>query len=99
MARACPEGYQPAGAPTTGNPSGCVPYAGSQQSQLSAPQVIWETRWGAIATDAISGKLGSVFDMPNKRKAQQVAISQYHNIGRTAEQNVRSILLTTTNVP
>ncbi len=82
-AAACPEGQQPAGNPTTGNPSGCVPYAGSQQSQPSAPQVIWETRWGAIATDVVRGKLGSVVGMPNKRKAQQVAISQCRANGGT----------------
>src|SRR5688500_844694 len=30
----------------------------------------WETRWGAIATDAENAKLGAVVSVPNKKMAE-----------------------------
>lgn len=73
---ACPDGQQPAGTPTTGNPSGCVPYPGAQQSQAHLPRINWATRWGAIAFDPIKGVLGAVTGEKSKKFANKAAIAQ-----------------------
>lgn len=73
---ACPDGQQPAGAPTSGNPSGCVPYPGAQQSQPHVPRIVWATRWGAIATDDTKGIIGAVKNANNKRSANKAAVKQ-----------------------
>jgi len=73
---ACPEGQQPAGNPTSGNPSGCVPYPGGQQSQqFQQPQGRWVTQWGAIATDENIGTFGAVKNFASKRSATKAALA------------------------
>ncbi|MGH8050726.1 MAG: DUF4189 domain-containing protein [Arenimonas sp.] len=81
---ACPEGQQPAGNPTSGNPSGCVPYPGSSQNQSQVPRGRWETRWGAIATDGPSASLGTSISMNTKRKAEKIALTQCRSKGGKA---------------
>jgi hypothetical protein len=47
----------------------------ADQQQASAPPSLkWESRWGAVATDASHGALGSVTDIPNQRAAEKGAI-------------------------
>ena len=86
-ALACPPGHQPAGSPTSGNPSGCVPYASGDTSQPQTPQGRWITRWGAIAigSTASGGGVGISKDMPSKRQAGKVALLQCEATGGGSE--------------
>ena len=73
---ACPEGQQPAGNPTAGNPSGCVPYPNNHLQQSQARKVVLDIRWGAVSIDATSGKLGAATGARSKKQAQKAAASQ-----------------------
>ncbi len=81
---ACPDGYQPAGSPTAGNPSGCVPYSSGAAPQSQAPQGRWETRWGAIATDVSTGAVGTVIGMNSKKSAVKAAMARCYLKGSTS---------------
>lgn len=88
---ACPAGYQPAGSPTAGNPSGCVPYPDGQQSQQpQQPQGRWETRWGAIATDGASAAVGTIIGVKSKKNAVKAAIAQCRAKGGKACKSILS---------
>jgi hypothetical protein len=82
QAIACPPGQQPAGPPTVGNPSGCVPYPGTQQSR---PSGYWKTQWGAIAIGATNTQLGPGVgvskNFSSKRLAEKAAIKQCKSNG------------------
>jgi len=62
--------------------SGCAPInpsqpsAQGQQPQVpQAPPERWQDHWGAIATDAARGVLGTAANMPNELSAKQAALS------------------------
>lgn len=86
-AQSCPEGqewsarpYQvtgPDGRPQMQQNFGCYPVNGQSSRK-------WEDRWGAIATDAVNAKLGAVTNMPNKRSAEQAAMSKCRSEGGTS---------------
>lgn len=68
----------PAGIPSGGNPS-CIPPSAWPQNapaQQSAPRERWESRWGAIATDAPNAALGTSTGMRSKRQAERQALSE-----------------------
>lgn len=46
-----------------------------QQNQAPPSSSHWQSRWGAIVTDAPQGIVSSSKDQPNSRKAEQVALS------------------------
>lgn len=73
---ACPMGVSP-GDPRCG-PS---PSATGQNPLAHVPQVNWDTRWGAIAADGISGSLGTSVNMKSRRKAQKEALSKCREQG------------------
>jgi hypothetical protein len=75
QAMACPPGQQPAGNPTAGNPSGCVPYPGPS-TQPSRPVGRWENRWGAVAIDntVSPSSFGAVKNVKSKKEATKSAI-------------------------
>ena len=69
----CPDGYYPIGGQGS---SGCAPIPGygSSSSGSSEQIVVWEDRWGAIATDYAGGKFGVGKSWPSKSMAQAAAI-------------------------
>jgi hypothetical protein len=70
---ACPMGVAP-GSPQCGpSPSyhGVTPTSSAPQY----PQVRWMDRWGAIATDATVGGVGTAERMSSKRQAQKAALA------------------------
>jgi uncharacterized protein DUF4189 len=75
----CPSGYYPIG----GGPTlGCAPIpddggasGGSQWQPYSAPEPVWEDRWGAIAGDEAQGSLGFAAGLPSETAAQQSAMA------------------------
>lgn len=82
----CPNGESPIGPRSEGNPLGCIIDHDLQRSQVQseqpqAPRGHWETRWGAIATDAAKGKLGGVTNHKNKQAATQAALKQCYARG------------------
>ena len=75
----CPPGLIPASGT---NINSCVPippgyYNNQQQAtpQPSAPAAQWVDHWGAIATDSMTGSLGSVTGMLSEGEAQRAALS------------------------
>lgn len=81
----CPPGYYPVSSPGV---MGCAPIPNYNQNNVSATPTSerWATRWGAIAIDDTSADtgLGTVSDMPSKRKAEQVALSKCRENGAAA---------------
>jgi hypothetical protein len=63
----------------------CVPIPGYQQQQQEPQpaQLQWESRWGAIATDAARGVIGSAANMTSKDLAGQFAMTDCKNNGGT----------------
>lgn len=73
----CPDGLYPGGAAPA---QICIPMPGygingnsGNTSQAAEPR--WMTRWGALALDATSGKLGRADGLSSKRKAEAAAIA------------------------
>lgn len=77
----CPEGMTPNPTPTgTPGANQCMPIpgfygSGGDNSAPSAPKPVWETRWGAIASDKVSGKTGVVGSSSSKREAEKGALA------------------------
>lgn len=77
----CPDGYYPIGASQgQQGPQGCAPIPDyNQQSVEQLPPIRWESkwesRWGAIATDATKGSLGTATNLPGKQEAERAALS------------------------
>ncbi len=76
-AQVCPYGAYPG---KLDEPQICRPPP-NETSEPSQPQVRWENRWGAIATDVINGKLGAVVGMRTKKQAQKLAMSECRSKG------------------
>ncbi|WP_187308509.1 DUF4189 domain-containing protein [Lysobacter antibioticus] len=73
----------PAGIPAAGNPS-CIPPSAWPQNapaQRTPSPAHWESRWGAIATDAPEAVLGTSTGMKSKRQAEAHALSQCRKKG------------------
>ncbi|WP_082638594.1 DUF4189 domain-containing protein [Lysobacter antibioticus] len=73
----------PAGIPAAGNPS-CVPPSAWPQNapaQQAPPAARWESRWGAIATDAPNAVLGTSTGRKSKRQAEAQALSECRDKG------------------
>ena len=71
--------------------SGCAPINPSQQSaqgqQLQIPQQLpefWQDHWGAIATDADKGIVGTVTNVSNGDKAEAAALADCQSKGGSA---------------
>lgn len=80
----CPPGFQPSGmAPSTQDPVACRPIQGSDQQQASPqpPRAIWISRWGAIATDAAKGSLGTAVNLQSKNEAERAALADCQSKG------------------
>jgi len=70
----CPPGYYPIGGQGV---QGCAPYPnqGQQQQQpQNLPSVVWESRWGAIATDEPHGVVGSSSGLTGENLARKLAM-------------------------
>lgn len=60
----------------------CVPpdadgmpgYNAEQHAPVSAPKVVWEKTWGAIAVDSTTGKAGTVTDRSSQSEASRDAL-------------------------
>lgn len=89
----CPPGYYPypMGA-TQGQPGpqGCAPIPGYDNNQQQAqpqqtlpPPPQWSSRWGAIATDAVKGSLGTAVDLSSPNEAEQMAMADCKSKGGT----------------
>ncbi|UZW63073.1 DUF4189 domain-containing protein [Lysobacter enzymogenes] len=79
----CPDNFMPNPNWTQGQAQ-CIPGPPSQGGVGTQPQpepVIWAKRWGAIAIDSASGKMGAVTDMPSKRKAVSAALDRCRSHG------------------
>lgn len=69
------------GIPSAGNP-GCIPpdQSNSPYSQSAAPAPVptpkWADRWGSIALDGKTGKLGTVSQSAAKEKAESQALDR-----------------------
>ena len=79
----CPPGYYPIGGQGV---QGCAPYPnqGQQQQrpqQPNLPPAVWESRWGAIATDEPHGVLGSSSGLLSKSAAQDGAMADCKSKG------------------
>jgi hypothetical protein len=77
----CPNGESPIGPRSDANPLGCIidhdlNRQQAQPEQPQAPRGRWETRWGAIATDAVAGTLAGVVNFSSKQSAQKAAFTQ-----------------------
>ncbi|WP_176090341.1 DUF4189 domain-containing protein [Achromobacter anxifer] len=75
----CPDGFTPNAAGTPGQQ--CIPIGGQTRPGSAGPADRWETRWGAIATDKESGKVGIFGDTTTRRKAETGAIAQCQRKG------------------
>ncbi|MGJ7491923.1 DUF4189 domain-containing protein [Variovorax sp. ZT4R33] len=75
---ACPPGQIPYG---SGNGLNVCGPSNRQQSAPQPPAPQWESRWGAIATDAPKGVIGATVDKPSKREASQAAVSDCQQQG------------------
>lgn len=83
----CPDGFTPNAAPTgTPGANQCVPIPGygGPSSGPQVPQERWINRYGAIAYDPDTGKVGVANDMTSKRKAASTAIGQCRSKGGQA---------------
>jgi hypothetical protein len=78
----CPQGYYSIGGQDV---QGCAPIPGYGQQQPSrdtaAPPPQWESRWGAIATDAPKGVIGSSSGAQTENNAETEAISDCRSKG------------------
>jgi hypothetical protein len=73
----CPPGMFPTNPPGAQGPVGCAPipgYENNQQQNRQRPSPIWESRWGAIATDEPKGVLGTSTGRSTQSEAQKSAI-------------------------
>lgn len=80
----CADGFVPNPVPSgTPGQNQCVPMPGQNRGGGGYEQAPtrWEKRWGAIAYDSVTGKLGAVTDMTSKRKAVNGALSQCKSKG------------------
>jgi hypothetical protein len=82
----CPPGMFPTNPSGTQGPVGCAPIPGYEQQQgqqqtRQAPPPQWASRWGAIATDAIKGILGTSTDVASKDEAEQRALTECQTKG------------------
>lgn len=76
----CPEGYTMAALGT----AQCIPIPGLYQvpggdsapPPPPPPQVRWEQRWGAIAMDAVSGKVGVAGSRTSRQRAEDDSVAQ-----------------------
>lgn len=72
----CPPGMLPASGTDI---SSCAPappgYYRTQPQPLPPPPPLWASRWGAIATYAPTGVLGSSENLPSKDQAEQAALA------------------------
>ena len=82
----CPNGYYFTGRMIQGQGvsyTECAPDVQQpKQQQAHAPKGRWETRWGAIAIDAIKGKLGGVTNHKNKHAAEKAALTECYSRGK-----------------
>ncbi|HNV83090.1 MAG TPA: DUF4189 domain-containing protein [Arenimonas sp.] len=76
----CPPGQYPANPPAVNI---CYPMPDSEDSNPTQSTVRWETRWGAIATDNLNGKLGASVRAKSKRIATKAAVAQCRLNGGT----------------
>lgn len=82
----CPPGYYPTGAQQgQAGPQGCAPIPGynnqQQTQQQEPPPARWVSQWGAVATDAIKGSLGTATNLPSKNSAELVALADCQSKG------------------
>jgi len=81
----CPPGFEPSGvAPSPQDPVACRPipsYNQQQTQQQAPPPPSWISQWGAVATDAIKGSLGTATNLPSKNSAEQVALADCQSNG------------------
>lgn len=75
----CPDGFTPNAAGTPGQQ--CIPIGGQTRPGSGGAAERWENRWGAIATDKETGKVGIFGDMTTRRKAETGAIAQCQRKG------------------
>ena len=67
---ACPTGWIPYSA------TSCGPAPDSQPSrQANGPSIVWESRWGAIATDGDKGVLGTATGEASQKRAESTAMA------------------------
>lgn len=78
----CPNGYYPVNSPGM---MSCAPIPGYNQQQAAPqpPQPQWESRWGAISTDASRGVVGATSGMPSRQAAEQAVIADCRAKGGT----------------
>jgi len=72
----CPQGMLPAAGPN--NISSCAPippgYYQQRQAGRRQSPILWEHRWGAIATDFSQVTAGASVDQPNEERAAESAL-------------------------
>ena len=76
----CPSGQYPANPPAVNI---CYPIPDTEDSSPQQSTVHWQTRWGAIATDNLNGKLGASVGAKSKRIATKAAVAQCRSNGGT----------------
>lgn len=82
----CPDGFMPNPVWTQGQQY-CIPSGTPSGSGYAAPQPSeprWAKRWGAIAYDPDTGKVGVANDMKSKRKAVSFALDSCRSKGGRA---------------
>ncbi|MFK3649759.1 DUF4189 domain-containing protein [Lysobacter enzymogenes] len=83
----CAAGFAPNPAPTgTPGANQCMPipgYGGTGPSS-GPPPPQWAKRWGAIAYDPVTGKVGTSSDMTSQRKAVKGALDHCKSKGGTS---------------
>ncbi len=85
----CPAGFYPIGAASgQGGPQGCAPIPGYGNSQSTQQQASprqaplkWASQWGALATDAATGSLGTIIGADTRGDAEQQAIEDCQSKG------------------
>jgi len=81
---ACPPGMIPYGTAQDQSVCGPAPNAQGSRQPSSAPAILWETRWGAIATDGDKGVLGTAAGEKSENKASSTAIADCKAKGGSA---------------
>lgn len=78
----CPDGYYPIGGQGL---QGCAPFPGGSGGDNAPrdPGPQWATRWGAIAVDGTSSRLGGSEKHTSKRRAQKAALADCKKNGGT----------------
>lgn len=75
----CPPGQYPQNGQGFQN---CVPIPGYQnQNQLQRPQVLWQDRWGALASDSDDHVAGASKNSPSEADAVNAAIADCKSYG------------------